>query len=92
MNQLKSIYNHPFKDSHAHPIHTSFPIIVGNGSDSLDSLRNLSNFIRAIHRSIDAVTKCKGGLKENKQIASERGTIMICLERRTGCELTTLYI
>ena len=27
MNQLKSIYNSPFKDSHSHPIHTCFPII-----------------------------------------------------------------
>ena len=31
MNQLKSIYNSPFTDSHSHPIHTSFPIIASNG-------------------------------------------------------------
>ena len=30
MNQLKSIYNSPFKDSHSHPIHTCFPIIDSN--------------------------------------------------------------
>ena len=29
MNQLKSIYNSPFKDSHSYPTHTSsFPIIA----------------------------------------------------------------
>ena len=27
-NELKSIYNSPFKDSHAHPIHTYFPTIT----------------------------------------------------------------
>ena len=31
MNQLKSIYNGPFKDSHSHPIHTCFLIIASNG-------------------------------------------------------------
>ena len=30
MNQLKSIYNSPFRDSHSHPIHTCFPIIASN--------------------------------------------------------------
>ena len=30
MNQLKSIYNSPFKDSHSHPIHTFFLIIASN--------------------------------------------------------------
>ena len=30
MNQLKSIYNSLFKDSHSHPIHTCFPIIASN--------------------------------------------------------------
>ena len=30
MNQLNSIYNSPFKDSHSHPIHTCFPIIASN--------------------------------------------------------------
>ena len=34
MNQLESIYNSPFKDSHSHPIHTHFRIIAGN--DYLD--------------------------------------------------------
>ena len=29
-NQLKSIYNCPFKDSHSHPIHTCFSIIASN--------------------------------------------------------------
>ena len=28
MNQLKSIYNTPFKDWHSHHIHTCFPIIA----------------------------------------------------------------
>ena len=28
MNQLKFIYNCPFRDSHLHPIHTCFPIIT----------------------------------------------------------------
>ena len=28
MNQLKSIYNDPFKASYSHPIHTCFPVIV----------------------------------------------------------------
>ena len=28
MNQLKSICNSPFKDSHSHPIHTFFPMIA----------------------------------------------------------------
>ena len=28
MNQLKSIYNIPFKDSRAHPIRTCFPMIA----------------------------------------------------------------
>ena len=28
MNQLKSIFNSPFKDSHSHPIHTCFLIIT----------------------------------------------------------------
>ena len=30
-NQLKSIYNSQFKDSHSHPIHTCFPMIASNG-------------------------------------------------------------
>ena len=30
MNQLKSIYNKQFKDSHSHPIHTYFLIIASN--------------------------------------------------------------
>ena len=30
MNQLKSIYNSPFKDSHSYPIHTCFPITASN--------------------------------------------------------------
>ena len=30
MNQLKSIYNSPFGDSHSHPIITYFPIIASN--------------------------------------------------------------
>ena len=29
-DQLKSIYNRPFKDSHSHPIHTCFPLIASN--------------------------------------------------------------
>ena len=29
-NQLKSVYNRPFKDSHSHPIHICFPIIASN--------------------------------------------------------------
>ena len=33
MNQLKSIYNRSFKDSHSHPIHKCFPIIASNGTD-----------------------------------------------------------
>ena len=35
MNQLKSIYNSPFKDSHSHPIHTCFLIIACNGTVSV---------------------------------------------------------
>ena len=31
MNQLRSIYNSPFKDSYSHHIHTCFPIIARNG-------------------------------------------------------------
>ena len=31
MNQLKSIYNSPFKNSYSHPIHTCFPISASNG-------------------------------------------------------------
>ena len=31
MNQLKSIYNSPFKDSHSRPIRTCFPMIASNG-------------------------------------------------------------
>ena len=34
MNKLKSIYNSPFKDSHSHPIHTRFPIIASNVTES----------------------------------------------------------
>ena len=34
MNQLKSIYNSPFKDLYSHPIHTCFPIIASNGSQA----------------------------------------------------------
>ena len=30
MNQLKSIYNSPFKDLQSHPIHTCFPMIASN--------------------------------------------------------------
>ena len=30
INQLKSIYNSLFKDSHWHPIHTCFLIIINN--------------------------------------------------------------
>ena len=30
MNQLKSIFNSPFKDSRSHPIHTYFPTIASN--------------------------------------------------------------
>ena len=30
MNQLKSIYNSPFKDLHSQPNHTCFLIIAGN--------------------------------------------------------------
>ena len=30
MNELKSIYNSPFKDLHSHPYHTCFPIIASN--------------------------------------------------------------
>ena len=30
MNQLKYIYNSPFKDSHSHPIHTCFLKIASN--------------------------------------------------------------
>ena len=33
MNQLKSIYNSPFKDLHAHPIQNCFPIIASNVTD-----------------------------------------------------------
>ena len=32
VNQIKPIYNNPFKDSHSHPIHTCFPIIASNES------------------------------------------------------------
>ena len=31
INQLKSIDNSPFKDSHSHPINTCFPIIASKG-------------------------------------------------------------
>ena len=30
MNQLKSIYSSPFKDSHSHPFHSCFPINASN--------------------------------------------------------------
>ena len=30
MNQLKSVYNSPFKDSYSHPIHLYFPVIANN--------------------------------------------------------------
>ena len=30
MDQLKCIYNSPFKDSHSHPTHACFPIIACN--------------------------------------------------------------
>ena len=30
MNQFKSIYGSPIKDSHSHLIHTCFPIIASN--------------------------------------------------------------
>ena len=30
MNQLKSIYNSPFKSSHSHPIHTCLATIASN--------------------------------------------------------------
>ena len=33
MNQLKSIYNYPFKSSHSHPIHTCLATIASNDSD-----------------------------------------------------------
>ena len=33
MNQLKSISNSSFKDSHSHPVHTLFPIIASNVVD-----------------------------------------------------------
>ena len=36
MNQLKSIYNSLFKDSHSHPIHTCFLIIVSNDYENFD--------------------------------------------------------
>ena len=32
MNQLKSIYNNPFKSSHSHPIHTCLATIASNDS------------------------------------------------------------
>ena len=38
MNQLKSFYNSPFKDSHAYPIHTCFPIIASNNFAAIPSL------------------------------------------------------
>ena len=33
MDQLKSIYNSPFKGSYSQPIHTCFPIISSNELD-----------------------------------------------------------
>ena len=41
MNQLKSIYNSPFKDLHSHPIHTCFPIIASNVKDQQQILSTL---------------------------------------------------
>ena len=35
INQLKSIYNSPLKDSYSHPIRTCFPIIASNETDVL---------------------------------------------------------
>ena len=50
MNQLKSIYNSPLKDSHSHPIHTCFPII-----DSKDSKRNLDQCIFQAQKFCDPI-------------------------------------
>ena len=41
MNQLKSIYNSPLKDSHSHLIHTCFPMIASNVSVLDDQPRHL---------------------------------------------------
>ena len=30
IDQLKSFYKRPFKDSHSHPIHNCFPMIASN--------------------------------------------------------------
>ena len=35
INQLESIYNNQFKDSHSHPIQTCFPIIARNISETM---------------------------------------------------------
>ena len=40
MNQLKPIYNSPFKDSHSHPIHTYFPIIASNVQNFVLGVQN----------------------------------------------------
>ena len=37
-NQLNSIYNSPFKDSHSQPIHTCFSIIDSNAYSDIFSV------------------------------------------------------
>ena len=45
MNQLKSIYNIPFKDSHSHPVHICFPIIASNATYKILTLVHTGLFI-----------------------------------------------
>ena len=38
MNQLKSIYNNPFKSLHSHPIHTCLATIASNEQSENDCI------------------------------------------------------
>ena len=53
MDQLKFIYNSPFKDSHSDPIHTSFPISASNEIDDLVKLPTITSFSEGLYRNFE---------------------------------------
>ena len=52
MNQLKSLYNSPFKDSQSHPIHICFPITASNESKNCMVTRGIAYLLTDIFLAI----------------------------------------
>ena len=60
MNQLTSIYNSPFIDSHSHTIHSYFLVIDSNGKACL--------FVYIMSQSYDFIKRLKDGFAIELQL------------------------